>query len=80
MLFIYLEVKDYISRVNMALLLTTLSLMKKTPEKETENKGFENYEKCEENYIFNSFASGVLAKIHIIHSQSLNPTNPYVIN
>lgn len=78
---ILLELKDYIPRVKVAFLLTTDGLMKKTPEKETKkNKAFESYVKHKENYIFNRFSSAVLAKIHVIHCQTSNPANSYVID
>lgn len=50
-----LEVKDYISGVNVAFLSMTDGFMKESSEKETEkNKAFDYCVKCEEKDVFNT--------------------------
>lgn len=62
-----LEVKDYISGVNVAFLLMTDDFMKESSEKETEkNKTFDYCVKCEEKDAFNSLSSAILAKVHVV--------------
>lgn len=49
--------------------------MKKSPEKETEkSKACDNYVKCKEKDVFNSFSPAGIAKVHVVHID-----NPQII-